>query len=694
MAIKTETQQRLLLENEELRRRVSELEDTLEAIRSGSVDAIVVSDARGEKIYSLQSADYNYRVMVETINEGAIILDPEGVVIFCNRAFASMVGREVPAVVGARFSDFLLETSPAQFSAFLKDCSDRTCRRKFALRRNPGGGLSVDISSSIIDAGSGRHFSLIVTDLSERKRAEWKLQKAYEEVEGKVRERTVDLQRANESLRESEVRLSLAQRAGNIGAFELDLRTNKVLWTPELEALFGLPPGSFGGMIGDWEKCVHPEDLLRVNRELKEGLDQGRGLVSEYRIIKPDNSIRWIEARGTIIYDDLGNAIKLIGINKDITDAKQAAIELKNLLDQVDIQRYFLETLIENAPVGIAVINREHRFVLVNAAYKTIPGAPGTDLVGRTLEETFPLVEKAGGFDDIEAIFATGKTMRFKEFETHIEGKEISYWNVDELPLKGGSGRVERILIIAVDVTEVKRAENALRRRTEELEAANKELESFSYSVAHDLRNPLRVIGGFADDLLTNSPGPLGDQLKGDLSRIKRSAERMNSIIEDMLALSGISRQEINIVNLDLSEMARLSVGELAAMNPGRAVEVKIQEGLRVRADARLVSVALGNLLGNAWKYTSRTEHPKIEFGSFVREGKRVFFVKDNGAGFDMNRAEKLFAPFQRLHSEREFKGIGLGLAIVARAVDRHGGKVWAHGEIGRGATFYFTLEG
>lgn len=159
-----------------------------------------------------------------------------------------------------------------------------------------------------------------------------------------------------------------------------------------------------------------------------------------------------------------------------------------------------------------------------------------------------------------------------------------------------------------------------------------------------------------------------------------------------MLVLSKISRQEIEIVDIDMSEMAHLAIKELSSIYPQRTVEVKIQSGLKRRADARLMSVTLGNLLGNAWKYTEKTEHPIIEFGAFENDGAQIFFVKDNGVGFNNNQAGKIFVPFQRLHSEKEFKGTGVGLAIVERAISRLGGKIWAEGEVGKGAVFYFTI--
>ncbi|MDG5814673.1 ATP-binding protein [Chitinispirillales bacterium ANBcel5] len=239
-------------------------------------------------------------------------------------------------------------------------------------------------------------------------------------------------------------------------------------------------------------------------------------------------------------------------------------------------------------------------------------------------------------------------------------------------------------------------AEELKRRREAEasLLSANKELEAFSYSVAHDLRNPLRSIRGIADIIIEDCSQELSEECQDYFRMIHSGAQRMNTIIDDMLALSKISRKQMDISELDLSEMVRSAIGQLKAEHPDRVVTVSIEEGLRVRADRQLMSVALTNLLSNAWKYTAKTERPRVEFGSFVKENEqRVFFIRDNGAGFDMKHAQKLFAPFQRLHADSDFKGTGVGLAIVERVIMRHGGSVWAESESGKGATFFFTLK-
>ena len=253
----------------------------------------------------------------------------------------------------------------------------------------------------------------------------------------------------------------------------------------------------------------------------------------------------------------------------------------------------------------------------------------------------------------------------------------------------------DQLLESALEAAEARAARKIAEAKAElveELKYKNEELEAFSYSVSHDLRAPLRSIDGFSQALLEDYGERLDETAQGYLRRIKTATERMSELIEDMLQLSRVSRAEVNRVSVDVSALARGVADELAQQNPQRTVSVQIQPGLRADADPGLMKVLFENLLGNAWKFTQRAATARIEVKIESRQAETVFLVVDNGAGFDMAYAGRLFQPFQRLHRASDYPGTGIGLATVRRVVDHHGGRVWAEGVVGSGATVFFTI--
>jgi light-regulated signal transduction histidine kinase (bacteriophytochrome) len=231
-----------------------------------------------------------------------------------------------------------------------------------------------------------------------------------------------------------------------------------------------------------------------------------------------------------------------------------------------------------------------------------------------------------------------------------------------------------------------------LRLDNAELEAVNKELEAFSYSVSHDLRAPLRAIDGFSQALVEDAGPVLKPEHHSHLNRVRQAAQRMGLLIDDLIKLARVTRTDVKVDDVDLSEIALTLATDLQDAAPERQAEIVIAPDLHARGDPRLMQVALDNLLSNSWKFTSPRSPARIEFGKTTVDGKPAFFVRDNGVGFDMNYAGKMFGAFQRFHDAREFAGTGIGLATVQRIIHKHGGRIWAESQPGDGATFYFTL--
>jgi light-regulated signal transduction histidine kinase (bacteriophytochrome) len=268
---------------------------------------------------------------------------------------------------------------------------------------------------------------------------------------------------------------------------------------------------------------------------------------------------------------------------------------------------------------------------------------------------------------------------------------------------EGTARRASSFVGTVEDVTDRKRKEDEIRRlnaeledrvreRTAQLAAANEDLQGFAHSVSHDLRAPLRGIDGWSLALLEDCSERLDDQGRGHLARVRAEAQRMGALIDDLLGLARVTRAEMRSSPVDLSAVAAAVLDRLREGGPGRIVEVEIEPGLEARGDRALLEIALTNLLENAWKFTGARPAARIEVGRLRRDGREVFFVRDNGAGFDMAYAGKLFGAFQRLHRLSEFPGTGIGLATVQRIIRRHGGEVWAESAPERGATFFFTL--
>ncbi|MCG3115890.1 MAG: PAS domain-containing protein [Candidatus Manganitrophus sp. SA1] len=507
-----------------------------------------------------------------------------------------------------------------------------------------------------------------------------------------------DRKQAEQALQEAEARLRLALQAGRIGTWDWNMTTGKIVWSRGHEELWGMAPGAFRGTYEEFEGRLHPEDREGVNRVLVQAAAGRRAARNEFRVVWPDGSVHWIAGRGEPFYDDAGRPVRMIGVVMDITERKQAEEALRKSEERFQLASRATNDAIWDWDLVTNAVRWNERF-------QTLFGYQPEEIESGVESWTNRIHPEDKGWilSEVDAAIKQGHQFWSGEYRFRRgDGRYVAVFDRGYI-VHDENGRPVRMIGAMLDITDRKRAEEEIKKlnldlerrvaeRTAQLEATNKELESFSYSVSHDLRAPLRGISGFSRVLLLRYADRLDPEGKDFLQRVDAASRRMGELIEDLLNLSRVTRSEIRKKPVDLTLLARSIAEDLQSSDPKRRVTFLIQEGLKASADPHLLRIVLENLLGNAWKFTSKHPTAAIELGRIEKNGKPVYFVRDDGAGFDMAYADKLFGAFQRLHSLNEFAGTGVGLASVQRIIHRHGGKVWAEGEVEKGATFYFTL--
>jgi PAS domain S-box-containing protein len=482
---------------------------------------------------------------------------------------------------------------------------------------------------------------------------------------------------------------------------------------------------------------VHPDDRAATLAEVERQMVAGENVLEfENRYQHKNGSWRilaWksVPQPGGLMYGTARDITEQRRMADDIRRQNELLVERAQELERIAAEqrshRATLDNLLASLPGLYLILEPDFKIIGASDAYLKATMTKRGDILGRGLFDVFPdnpSDEKATGTANLHASLnkvltsSEPDTMAIQRYDVRTPDGifEERYWSPVNSPVLDSKGKIQYIVHRVEDVTafikersaleptdlhsrlermqaEVYQNGQLLQAANRKLEIANRELESFSYAVSHDLRAPLRSIDGFSLALLEDCSDRLDETGRGYLARIRAATGRMAQLIDDLLDLCRITRAELSIKDVDFSAIAEAVVTDLKLLEPDRKVLVRIARGLRVRADERLLRIVAENLIGNAWKFVGQTPDAQIEIGCSEEDGRQAIFIRDNGVGFDMAYVQKLFAPFQRLHGMNEFKGTGIGLATVHRIISKHGGKVWANAIPGKGATFYMTLE-
>ena len=515
------------------------------------------------------------------------------------------------------------------------------------------------------------HFVIIFDSITERKKAETKLI-------------------------ESEARLKLSLETNQTGVWELTLEDNNIIRTTTHDKIFGYETLLPKFTLETFTEHILPADRSWVTKMIKDAIEAKREYRFECRIRRADGAIRWIFTRGNPKLNSEGKITSILGVLQDITERKlndEALAKTENNL----------RSLFENTQTGYLLMDNNFTIVEFNNLMVKYFTIADNKILKKNENILNNLInERQESFGKLLKAVLNGEKLNYEISYSLPDGNPI-WLDTRIYPVTNTEGKAIGVCMSYEDVTKRKFDEQNIQElnktldkkvleRTSQYESLNKELEAFTFSVSHDLRAPLRAVNSYAQILEEEQKDKLTEDGQLMLKNIKNNGQKMGRLIDDLLAFSRLGRKEIKKVQVNMNELASTAIEELNRLMPNHAA-IQLSPLPDVEGDYTLLYQVMINLIGNAIKYSSKKEKPVIAIYTEQKEGKTIFTIKDNGAGFDMRFAEKLFGVFQRLHSEQEFEGNGVGLAIVQRIINKHGGKIWGEGKENEGASFYFTLN-
>lgn len=495
---------------------------------------------------------------------------------------------------------------------------------------------------------------------------------------------------------EEKYRLIAENTADTVSIIDLDLKFLYV--SPSITNLLGFTVEE--ALERRVEETMTPESLAKAMAAFQQELnliaegtfDASKTVRLELEEYRKDGTTAWIDNSLSFIKDDSGQPIAMLSVAKDITERKKQH-------DKLQREQREKSLILDNITELVTYYDTEMRIVWANPAVLKSHGAIGAEIFGQKCYELWHGFCEPCPNCPVEEALRTGEICH--NVVSYEDGRS---WKMTGSPIKDEEGKIIGVLDTALDITELKKAEDELRilneeleqrvhDRTVELERINRELAAFSYSVSHDLRAPLRSIEGFSEVLLEGYGDCLEEEGRNYLNRISQASRRMSHLIEDLLKLSRVTQKDLKFGQVDLSNLVEEYLHHLQETDHQREVIFNIEPGVTVSGDAALLRIAVENLLDNAWKFTAKINKASIAFGTEMQKGKKVYFIEDNGVGFSIINAEKIFDPFQRLHKRDDYPGTGIGLSIVQRIINRHNGRIWAESEPDKRTVFFFTLR-